>query len=145
MNLLIVPYAAAAAAAAKLLQSCLTLCDPMDCSPPGFSVHGILQARTREFLMIQIKLSQNNKVTTMLLFFLPFSLDTLLQKPYEFCSNYQLNPGNLAPEFKSFSRNVNLCQHEKECYISLENQYFPEDENPSQLAKIVIQLFSHVR
>ena len=29
----------------KLLQSCLTLCDPMDCSPPGSSVHGILQAR----------------------------------------------------------------------------------------------------
>ena len=26
-------------------RSCLTLCDPMDCSPPGFSVHGILQAR----------------------------------------------------------------------------------------------------
>ena len=25
---------------AKLLQSCLTLCDPMDCSPPGSSVHG---------------------------------------------------------------------------------------------------------
>ena len=32
------------AAAAKLLQSCLTLCDPMDCSLPGLSVHGILQA-----------------------------------------------------------------------------------------------------
>ena len=30
---------------AKLLQSYLTLCDPMDCSPPGSSVHGILQAR----------------------------------------------------------------------------------------------------
>ena len=30
---------------AKLLQSCLTLCDPMDCSPPVSSVHGILQAR----------------------------------------------------------------------------------------------------
>ena len=29
----------------KLLQSCLTICDPMDCSPSGFSVHGILQAR----------------------------------------------------------------------------------------------------
>ena len=26
-------------------QLCLTLCDPMDCSPPGYSVHGILQAR----------------------------------------------------------------------------------------------------
>ena len=30
---------------AKLLQSCLTLCDPIDCSSPGSSVHGILQAR----------------------------------------------------------------------------------------------------
>ena len=29
----------------KLPQLCLTLCDPMDSSPPGFSVHGILQAR----------------------------------------------------------------------------------------------------
>ena len=29
-------------------QLCLTLCDPMDCSLPGFSVHGILQARTLE-------------------------------------------------------------------------------------------------
>ena len=35
-------------ASAKSLQSCLTLCDPMDCSLPGFSVHGILQARTLE-------------------------------------------------------------------------------------------------
>ena len=35
-----------AAAAAKSLQSCPTLWDPMDCSLPGFSVHGILQART---------------------------------------------------------------------------------------------------
>ena len=29
-------------------QLCLTLCDPMDCSPPGSSVHGILQARLLE-------------------------------------------------------------------------------------------------
>ena len=42
----------AAAAAAKLLQSCLTLCDPMDCSLLGFSVHGILQARTLEWVAI---------------------------------------------------------------------------------------------
>ena len=34
---------------AKLLQSCLTLCDVVDCSPPGFSVHGILQARILEW------------------------------------------------------------------------------------------------
>ena len=37
--------AAAAAAAAKSLQSCLILCDPIDGSPPGSSVPGILQAR----------------------------------------------------------------------------------------------------
>ena len=30
-------------------QSCLTLCDPVDCSPPGSSVHGILQARILEW------------------------------------------------------------------------------------------------
>ena len=37
---------AAAAAAAKSLQSCLTLCDPIDGSPSGSPVPGILQART---------------------------------------------------------------------------------------------------
>jgi len=42
----------AAAAAAKSLQSCPTLCDPMDCSLPGFSVHGILQVRTLEWVNI---------------------------------------------------------------------------------------------
>ena len=41
-----------AAAAAKLLQLCLTLCDPIDGSPPGFSVPGILQARTLEWVAI---------------------------------------------------------------------------------------------
>ena len=33
-------------------QSCLTLCNPMDCSPPGSSVHGILQARLLEWVTI---------------------------------------------------------------------------------------------
>ena len=41
-----------AAAAAKLLQSCPTLCDPIDRSPPGSSVPGILQARTLEWIAI---------------------------------------------------------------------------------------------
>ena len=40
------------AAAAKSLQLCPTLCDPMDCSPLGFSVHGILQGRTLEWVAI---------------------------------------------------------------------------------------------
>ena len=37
---------------AKSLQSCPTLCDPMDSSPPGSSVHGILQARILEWVAI---------------------------------------------------------------------------------------------
>ena len=42
----------AAAAAAKSLQSCPTLCDPIDGSPPGSPVPGILQARTMEWVAI---------------------------------------------------------------------------------------------
>ena len=42
----------AAAAAAKSFQSCLTLCDPIDGSPPGSSIPEILQARTLEWLAI---------------------------------------------------------------------------------------------
>ena len=42
----------AAAAAAKWLQSCPTLCNPRDGSPPGSPVPGILQARTLEWVAI---------------------------------------------------------------------------------------------
>ena len=41
-----------AAAAAKSLQSCPTLCDPIDGSPPGSAVPGILQAQTLEWVAI---------------------------------------------------------------------------------------------
>ena len=43
---------AAAAAAAKSLQSCPTLCDPRDGSPPGSPVPGILQARTLQWVAV---------------------------------------------------------------------------------------------
>ena len=46
------PVVSAAAAAAKSLQSCPTLCDPIDNSPLGSSVPGILQARTLEWVAI---------------------------------------------------------------------------------------------
>ena len=45
-------YSAAAATAAKLFQSCPTLCDPIDGSPPGSPIPGILQARTLEWVAI---------------------------------------------------------------------------------------------
>ena len=45
-------WACTAAATAKSLQSCPTLCDPIDSSPPGPAVPGILQARTLEWVAI---------------------------------------------------------------------------------------------
>ena len=50
LNCMLVYYNTAAAA--KLLQSCPTLCNPIDDSPPGFPVPGILQARTLEWVAI---------------------------------------------------------------------------------------------
>ena len=52
----------AAAAAAKSLQSCPTLCDPIDGSPLGFPVPGILQARTLEWVAISFSNAWNWKV-----------------------------------------------------------------------------------
>ena len=55
------------AAAAKLLQSCLTLCDPIDSSPPGSPVPGILQARTLEWVAIPFSNAWKWKVKVKLL------------------------------------------------------------------------------
>ena len=52
INHLMCPSRSITAAAAKSLQSCLTLCDPIDGSPPGSPVPGILQARTLEWVAI---------------------------------------------------------------------------------------------
>ena len=60
------PSSSAAAAAAKSLQSCSTLCDPIDSSPPGFPVPGILQARTLEWVAIsfsQVALVVKNPIS----------------------------------------------------------------------------------
>ena len=54
--------AAAAAAAAKSLQSCPTLCNPIDGSPPGSPIPGVLQARTLEWVAISFSNSWKWKV-----------------------------------------------------------------------------------
>ena len=51
----------AAAAVAKLLQLCPTLCDPIDSSPPGSPVPGILQARTLEWVAISCPMHESEK------------------------------------------------------------------------------------
>ena len=50
-----------AAAAAKSLQSRPTLCDPIDGSPPGSPVPGILQARTLEWVAISFSMHESEK------------------------------------------------------------------------------------
>ena len=55
-----------AAAAAKSLWSCLTLCDPMDCIPPGSSIHGIFQARVLKWGAIFF--SMTNAMEVLLVF-----------------------------------------------------------------------------
>ena len=55
------------AAAAKSLQSCPTLCDPIDGSPPGSPVPGILQARTLEWVAISFSNAWKWKVKVKLL------------------------------------------------------------------------------
>ena len=61
------PYDAVAAAAAKLLQSCPTLCDPIDGSPPGSPIPGILQTRTLEWVAISFSNAWKWKVKVKLL------------------------------------------------------------------------------
>ena len=55
-------YPVAAAAAAKSPQSCQTLCDPIDGSPPGSPIPGILQARTLEWVAISFSSAWKWKV-----------------------------------------------------------------------------------
>ena len=45
----------------EVVQSCLTLCDPMGCSPPGSSVHGIFQARVLEWVAIALSESEGGE------------------------------------------------------------------------------------
>ena len=67
-----------AAAAAKSLQSCPTLCDPIDSSPPGSAVPGILQARTLEWVAISFSNAWKWKVKEKLLSRVWLCLDSSL-------------------------------------------------------------------
>ena len=83
------PHAAAAAAAAKSLQSCPTLWDPIDGSPPGSPVPGILQARTLEWVAISFSNAWKWKVKVKSLsrvqLFVPHGLQpTRLCHPWDF-------------------------------------------------------------
>ena len=66
---------------AKSLQSCPTLCDSMNCSPPGSSVHGILQARILEWVAIPSSRGSSQGSNLHVLCLLHWQVDSLLAPP----------------------------------------------------------------
>ena len=83
----------AAAAAAKSLQSCPTLCDPLDGSPPGSSAHGILQARILEWVDIAFSICYtdyyiSNKMIMVILLLMQYQQSVVCQL---FCTQYLFN------------------------------------------------------
>ena len=86
-----------AAAAAKLLQSCPTLCDPIDSSPPGSPVPGILQARTPEWVAISFSNAWKWKVKGKLL-----SHVRLLATPWTAADQAPLSMGFSRQEYWSW-------------------------------------------
>ena len=78
-------YRAASATAAKSLQSCLTLCNPIDGSPPGSPVSGILQARALEWVAISFSNAWKWKVKVK-----PLSRVQLFTTPWT--AAYQASP-----------------------------------------------------
>ena len=111
----------------KLTQSCPTLCDPMDCTPPGSSVHGILQARIREWVAIFFSVVSVIEVNCLsihpaekvvkhlfshqLLSFPPYVLDPSI---YVFpappkCHHLGLSHSNLPPPTCIFCTLANVC------------------------------------
>ena len=56
-----IPHAAQCSQKVLVAQLCLILCDPMDCIPPGSSVHGILQVRILEWVAIPFSQKIKNK------------------------------------------------------------------------------------
>ena len=68
--------------ACVLTQSCTTLCDPLDCSPPGSSVHGILQARILEWVAMPFSRgSSQSRHQTCVSYLLHWQADSLPLAP----------------------------------------------------------------
>ena len=61
----------------EVAQSCPTLSDPVDCSPPGSSVHGIFQARVLEWVAIAFSVGLDREPINVLFFFLVYELYSL--------------------------------------------------------------------
>ena len=91
----------------EVTQSCPTLCDPMDCSPPGSSIHGILQARVLEW--VAIAFSTGLPVHHQLLEFTQtHSIESVIPSSHLIlCCSLLLSP--IPPSIRLFSNESILC------------------------------------
>ena len=101
---------------AKSLQLCPTLCDPMDGSPPGSSAHGILQARTLEWVAISFS---NACMHAKSLQSCPTLCDPMDSSPPGSSAHGILQARTLEWGAISFSRGIFLTQGSNACLLSL--------------------------
>ena len=129
-----------AAAAAKLLQSCPTLCDPIDGSPPGFPILGILQPRTLEWVAISFSNAWKWKVKVK-------SLSRVRLSATPWTAAFQ------APPSMGFSRQeywsgVPLpsppLSNSKYNFISILKEISPEYSLKGLMLKLKLQYFGHL-
>ena len=76
-------------------QSCLTLCHPMDCSPPGSSLHGILQARILEWVAISASRGTSPRILTCISCIEAVSLQS--EPPGKLLVILEMGPENISP------------------------------------------------
>ena len=105
---------------AKLLQLCLTLCNPMDCCPPGSSVHGILQGRILEWITTSSSRGSPQPRDRTRIFYISCIGRRVL---YHWC--HLVSPKQLYPNFKKRKRKkCKLSGPKSEC-ISPGDWYAP--------------------
>ena len=121
-------------------QSCLTLCNTMDCSPPGSSVHGILQARILEWVAISFskKSSRFTKIESCLGYLIPPSRKW---SPLTFfnISQYQI----LCLTFNDGENNFRIIKNETKFFIynSVRNLYIVISKQLSSFLALFKALF----
>ena len=108
----------AAAAAAKSLQSCPTLCDPIDGSPPGSPVPGILQARVLEWVAISFSNAWKWKVKVK-----SFSCVWLLATPWTTAYQVPLSMGFSRQEYWNGLPLLSLLYIHIYIYVNLSSKY----------------------
>ena len=122
-----------AAAAAKSLQLCLTLCNPIDSSPPGSPVPGILQARTLEWVAISFSNAWKWKVKVKVL-----SHVWLLATPWTAAYQAPLSMGFSRHEYWSGVPLPSLNTFSTKSFMTSESWIFYKASHPSSIDYILV-------